>query len=196
VSVADGLTSSNRDSSGGNNSTSDMSAAAATAAAAAAAAAHASGAAGGVDSSPSGAPEASLTPVCTTYASSHFSHGLPCAKEVLSFLIDCIAQRRGEADASGAAGAGAASAAADDEYAIFGLAMVHRAILAGGAILQVHEVLLTLLHRELFAAMATAVSNYAQLLAAAQSPCAWHGSGSCCLTVTWRHCPQQDLTCH
>eukprot|EP00775_Hariotina_reticulata_P002969 gene2969-3254_t len=128
VSVADGQAGSQRDSTGGNNSTGDMPAAAATAAASAAG--NASGAASAVGSSAPGGPDAPLAPVCTTFASSRFSHGLPCAKEVLSFLIDCIAQRRSEADT---------------------------AILAGGPILQAHEVLLTLLHRELFAAMATAV---------------------------------------
>lgn len=46
----------------------------------------------------------------------------------------------------------------DDEYAMFGLSMVHRAVLAGGAVLQSHEALLTLLHKDLFAAMVVAVS--------------------------------------
>jgi hypothetical protein len=41
---------------------------------------------------------------------------------------------------------------------MFGLVMVHRAILAGGPALQLHEALLGLLHRELFAAMTVAVS--------------------------------------
>lgn len=34
----------------------------------------------------------------------YYSHGLPCAVEVLSFLIDCIAQRRGDGDGMGGAG--------------------------------------------------------------------------------------------
>ncbi|KAF8061912.1 hypothetical protein HT031_004172 [Scenedesmus sp. PABB004] len=75
-----------------------------------------------------------------------YGHGLPCAVEVLSFLIDCVGQRRADADGGGG----------DDEYAMFGLAMVHRAVLAGGAALAGHEALLGLLQRDLFAAMSAA----------------------------------------
>lgn len=88
---------------------------------------------------------------------STYSHGLPCAVEVLNFLIDCVAQRRLDADGSSGA-AGALSGPADDEYAMFGLSMVHRAVLAGGSMLQSHEALLSLLHKDLFAAMVVAVS--------------------------------------
>jgi phage gp46-like protein len=38
--------------------------------------------------------------------------------------------------------------------------MVHRAVLAGGAMLQSHEALLSLLHKDLFAAMVVAVSAW------------------------------------
>jgi hypothetical protein len=89
---------------------------------------------------------------------STYSHGLPCAVEVLNFLIDCVAQRRLDADGSSGA-AGALSGTADDEYAMFGLSMVHRAVLAGGSMLQSHEALLSLLHKDLFAAMVVAVSG-------------------------------------
>jgi hypothetical protein len=85
-----------------------------------------------------------------------YSHGLPCAVEVLNFLIDCIAQRR--LDGDGGTSAGLASSPADDEYAMFGLSMVHRALLAGGCMLQRHDALLSLLHKDLFAAMVVAVS--------------------------------------
>lgn len=87
-----------------------------------------------------------------------YSHGLPCAVEVLSFLIDCIAQRRLEGEGSSSA-AGLLSGPPDDEYAMFGLSMVHRAVLAGGSVLQSHEALLGLLHKDLFAAMVVAVSG-------------------------------------
>jgi hypothetical protein len=84
-----------------------------------------------------------------------YSHGLPCAVEVLNFLIDCIAQRR--LDGDGSTSAGLASSPADDEYAMFGLSMVHRALLAGGCMLHRHDALLSLLHKDLFAAMVIAV---------------------------------------
>lgn len=104
-------------------------------------------------------PQTALPPLRTSRARL-YSHGLPCAVEVLSFLIDCVAQRRLDADgASAGVVSGTSGAAADDEYAMFGLAMVHRALLAGGSSLQCHEALLGLLHRELFAAMTVAVSN-------------------------------------
>jgi hypothetical protein len=77
--------------------------------------------------------------------------------EVLSFLIDCIAQRRMDGENGNSSGMNGGMGP-DDEYAMFGLAMVHRAILAGGPALQLHEALLGLLHRELFAAMTVAVS--------------------------------------
>jgi hypothetical protein len=44
---------------------------------------------------------------------------------------------------------------------MFGLSMVHRAVLAGGAMLQTHDALLSLLHKDLFAAMVVAVSTHA-----------------------------------
>jgi hypothetical protein len=80
--------------------------------------------------------------------------------EVLSFLIDCIAQRRLDGDSGNSSGMNGGMGP-DDEYAMFGLAMVHRAILAGGPALQLHEALLGLLHRELFAAMTAAVRSAA-----------------------------------
>jgi hypothetical protein len=47
---------------------------------------------------------------------------------------------------------------------MFGLSMVHRAVLAGGAMLQTHDALLSLLHKDLFAAMVVAVSGMQQLV--------------------------------
>jgi hypothetical protein len=90
--------------------------------------------------------------------------------EVLSFLIDCIAQRRLEGDGGNSSGMNGGMGP-DDEYAMFGLAMVHRAILAGGPALQLHEALLGLLHRELFAAMTAAVGASTACVAAAPMCC-------------------------
>ena len=101
---------------------------------------------------------AGLNVVGYQMGASTYSHGLPCAVEVLNFLIDCVAQRRLDADGSSGA-AGAAGGPADDEYAMFGLSMVHRAVLAGGSMLHSHEALLSLLHKDLFAAMVVAVSG-------------------------------------
>lgn len=103
----------------------------------------------------------SLTALNTGYpgGSTMYSHGLPCAVEVLNFLIDCIAQRR--TDGEGSSTSPLLSGPPDDEYAMFGLSMVHRAVLAGGAMLQTHDALLSLLHKDLFAAMVVAVSTHA-----------------------------------
>lgn len=77
-----------------------------------------------------------------------FGHGLISAAEVLSFLIECIARRDG---------GGASGASGGDEYAVFGLQMAHRALLAAGPALRRHVPLVGVLHRELFPAMAAAV---------------------------------------
>jgi len=121
-----------------------------------------------------------------------YNHGLPCAVEVLSFLIDCIAQRRLEGEGSSGA-AGLLSGPPDDEYAMFGLSMVHRAVLAGGSVLQGHEALLGLLHKDLFAAMVVAVSAGA-----------WGVHAACCIELRavgltcpaeqcWRFCLRHQV---
>ena len=69
-----------------------------------------------------------------------FGHGLPCAVEVLSFLIECVA-RRGEESTGGVL------SPVDEDYVVFGLQMAHRALLAGGPVLADHDSLLSLIHK-------------------------------------------------
>jgi hypothetical protein len=69
-----------------------------------------------------------------------FGHGLPCAVEVLSFLIECVARRGDESP-------GGVLSPVDEDYVVFGLQMAHRALLAGGPVLADHDSLLSLLHR-------------------------------------------------
>lgn len=85
-------------------------------------------------------------------SSSSYGHGLPSALEVLSFLVDLISRKNTDGSSNGSS-----MAPLDDEFAVFGLQMVHRALLAGGSALAAHDALLTLIHRDLFGAITTAV---------------------------------------
>lgn len=72
--------------------------------------------------------------------------GVQCALEVLNFLIELI--HKSSEDPPQGLG---------DEYTVFGLSMVHRALLAGGPCLAEYPAMLRLVHVSLFPAIAHAV---------------------------------------
>ncbi|WIA18254.1 hypothetical protein OEZ85_009722 [Tetradesmus obliquus] len=103
------------------------------------------------------AAEAAAANAAVLAAEAEAAAAVAAAAEAAAAAAPAAAQRR--LDGEGGSSGMSSGSGPDDEYAMFGLAMVHRAVLAGGPALQLHEALLGLLHRELFAAMTAAAQS-------------------------------------